>query len=149
MTTDPCWARVGAPLEAYAEGFRAELGRLGYTPLTAAGHVRLMAHLARWLAGKGRVASALTPASVAVYFAERRAAGYVNERTARALRPLLGYLQALGVVPAPVAVIPATAVERLLQRYRDYLANERGLATARIKQGRTIQNRGTHAATTV
>ncbi len=47
MTTDPCWARVGVPLEAYAEGFRAELRRLGYTPLTAAGHVRLMAHLAR------------------------------------------------------------------------------------------------------
>ena len=23
MTTDPCWARVGVPLEAYAEGFRA------------------------------------------------------------------------------------------------------------------------------
>ena len=133
MTTDPCWARVGVPLEAYANGFRAELGRLGYTPLTAAGHVRLMAHLARWLAGKRCDASALTPAMVEVYFAERRADGYVNERTARALQPLLGYLQALGVVPAPAGAIPATAVERLLQGYRDYLTNERGLATATVE----------------
>jgi len=31
---------------------------------------------------------------IAGYFAERRAAGYVNERTSRALQPLLGYLQA-------------------------------------------------------
>ena len=89
MTTDPSWARVGVPLEAYAAGFRVELGRLGYTPLTAAGHVRLMAHLARWLAAEGLDASALTPATVEAYFAQRRTVGYVNERTSRALRPLL------------------------------------------------------------
>jgi hypothetical protein len=50
MTTVPCWARVCGPLGPYAEGFRVELERLGYTPLTAAVHVRLMAHLSRWLA---------------------------------------------------------------------------------------------------
>jgi integrase/recombinase XerD len=133
MTTDPCWARVGVPLAGYAEGFRAELGRLGYAPLTAAGQVRLMAHLARWLARQGLDASALTPATVESYFAERRSAGYVNERTGRALRPLLDYLRALGVVPAPAPAIPATAVERLLQRYRDYVANERGLAEATVE----------------
>jgi hypothetical protein len=50
MTTVPCWARVRGPLAPYAEGFRSELERLGYTPLTAATHVRLLAHLSRWLA---------------------------------------------------------------------------------------------------
>ena len=50
MTTGPCWARVHGPLAPYAVGFRLELERLGYTPLTAATHVRLMAHLSRWLA---------------------------------------------------------------------------------------------------
>ena len=53
MTTVPCWARVRGPLAPYAEGFRVELERLGYTPLTAAAHVRLMAHLSRWLAREG------------------------------------------------------------------------------------------------
>ena len=47
MTTVPCWARVRGPLAPYAEGFRVELERLGYTPLTAATHVRLLAHLSR------------------------------------------------------------------------------------------------------
>ena len=33
--TKPCWAKVTGPLAEYADGFRAELFRLGYTPLTA------------------------------------------------------------------------------------------------------------------
>ena len=126
--TNPSWARVEGPLGPYAEGFRAELARLGYTPLTAAGHVRLMAHLSRWLAKKGLVVSALTPATVEAYFAARRAAGYHNERTARALQPLMRYLQRLGVAPVCTPVVPATRAELLLAGYRDYLTVERGLA---------------------
>jgi len=60
--TNPSWARVDGPLAPYAGGFRAELERLGYTPLTAATHVRLMAHLSRWLAREGVEAPGLTPA---------------------------------------------------------------------------------------
>ena len=111
--TSPSWARVDGPLAPYAGGFRAELERLGYTPLTAATHVRLMAHLSRWLAREGAEASGLTPAVVEAYFAERRAAGYAGHVTGRALRPLLGYLRRLGVVP-PAAPLAASAEERLL-----------------------------------
>jgi len=124
----PCWVRVPRPLASYVEGFRTELERLGYTPLSAAVHVQLMAHLSRWLARKGLEGSALTQATVEEYFAERRAAGYVNLRTSRVLQPLVGYLRRLGVAPPPVAVVPATPVERLLARYRDYLTIKRGLA---------------------
>jgi hypothetical protein len=49
---DPCWVQVRGPLEPYADGFRGELERLGYTPLSAAGHVRLVAHLNRWMTGR-------------------------------------------------------------------------------------------------
>src|SRR5687768_7076089 len=133
MTTVPCWARVRGPLAPYAEGFRVELERLGYTPLTAATHVRLLAHLSRWLAREGVDASGLTPATVDAYFAERRAAGYVGHVTGRALQPLLGYLQRLGVLPAPAPEVPASPEERLLVRYRDYLTTERGLATATVE----------------
>ena len=94
--TSPSWARVRGPLAPYAGGFRAELERLGYTPLTAATHVRLVAHLSRWLAREGAEASGLTPAVVDAYFAERRSAGYAGHVTGRALRPLLGYLRRLG-----------------------------------------------------
>src|SRR5438105_10927306 len=33
----------------YVDGLRGELERLGYMPLSAAGHVRLVAHLSRWM----------------------------------------------------------------------------------------------------
>jgi len=133
MTTVPCWARVRGPLAPYAEGFRVELERLGYTPLTAATHVRLLAHLSRWLAREGVDGSGLTPAVVDAYFAERRAAGYVGHVTGRALQPLLGYLQRLGVVSVPAPEVPASPEGRLLASYRDYLITERGLAAATVE----------------
>ena len=130
MVSDPYWATVRGPLAAYVAGFRDELLRLGYTPLTAAGHVRLMAHLSKWLAARSLTASALTTSTVEAYFAQRRAAGYANERTPRALAPLLAYLQELGVVAAQPPPAPSGPVEVLLRRYQDYLLVERGLATS-------------------
>src|SRR5204862_6284138 len=102
VLTRPSWARVDGPLAPYAGGFRAEVERLGYTPLTAAAHVRLMAHLSRWLAREGVAVPGLTPVVVDAYFAERRAAGYAGHVTDRALRPLAGYLRRLGVIPPRV-----------------------------------------------
>jgi len=132
MVSSPYWAKVRGPLEAYVDGFREELRRLGYTPLTAAGHVRLMAHLSRWLVRQGLPASALTVSTVQTYFAQRRAAGYVNERTPRALAPLVAYLQGLGVVAQEPPAAPAGAVEVLLARFGDYLLIERGLAATTV-----------------
>jgi site-specific recombinase XerD len=130
---DPCWARVEGPLAPYVEGFRGELERLGYTPLTSAGQVRLMAHLSRWMIAEGLAVSALTQAGVDVYFTRRRAAGYVNSVTGRSLRPLLEYLRRLGVAPPRTPVAAATPVEVLLARYRDYLDRERGLAATTVE----------------
>src|SRR5271165_30198 len=62
--TNSSWARVRGPLAPYAAGFRVELERLGYMPLTAATHVRLMADLSRWLARECTEAPGLTPAVV-------------------------------------------------------------------------------------
>jgi integrase/recombinase XerD len=126
--TSPSWARVDGPLAPYAGGFRAELERLGYTPLTAAAHVRLMAHLSRWLAREGVEAPGLSPAVVDAYFAERRAAGCAGHVTGRALRPLAGYLRRLGVIPPAMPAAAASPAEWLLARYREYLLAERGLA---------------------
>ena len=59
----------------------------------------------------------MTPAVVDAYFAERRAAGYVGHVTGRALQPLLGYLQRLGVVSVPAPEVPASPEGRLLASY--------------------------------
>ena len=69
--------RVGlecAAQEPYADALRGELERLRYTPLSMAGHVRLVAHLSRWMIQGDLSISALLPATVDAYFAERRAA---------------------------------------------------------------------------
>jgi site-specific recombinase XerD len=113
--------------------FRVELERLGYTPLTAAGHLRLVAHLSRWMLERHLEPSELTQTTVDAYFAERRALGYVNSVTGRSLRPLLDYLRRLGVAPPVTPAAPTTPVEVLLVQYRDYLSVERGLATTTVE----------------
>jgi integrase/recombinase XerD len=120
--------RFSGPLEVYAHGFAQELERQGYLVTGAKGQLFLAAHLSRWLAGRGLEPSALAAPELAEeFFAERRAAGYTNYRTVKALRPLLGYLRGLDVVaPPPAEELPAAQI--LLERYRAYLVGERGLA---------------------
>src|ERR1039457_556574 len=129
---DPSRVGVYGPLASYAEGFRGELARLGYTPLSAIVHLRLRARVSSWLAGGGLEASALTPQTVEIFFAERRAAGYYNSLTSKSLKPLVDYLQRSGVLADAPAVpaVAATPAEALLERYRRYLLLERGLATS-------------------
>ena len=130
--TKPCWPKVTGPLAEYAAGFRAELARLGYTPLTAACQIRLMAHLSRWMTAEGLDAQDLGMPAAERYFAARRSAGYANERTVEALGPLLGYLRGLGAAPPPPAE-PVTEASLLLDRFAAYLASERGLAPRRSR----------------
>lgn len=119
-------SRVVGPLEPFAPGFAAELSRLGYTANSAAAQVGVVAHLSRWMAGEQLDAVGLVEPVVERYMVARRAAGYTNYRTARALRPLLTFLCGVGVEP-PRTVAALTPVEAFLTRYRQYLIVERGL----------------------
>jgi site-specific recombinase XerD len=129
---DPSRVRVAGPLEPYAEGFGGELAGQGYSPGAAAVHLQVMGHLSGWLAGQGLSGSALTPAVVDAYVAERRSARCANHRTSRALAPLLGFLRRQEV--APVAPSPTAPVEMVLGRYARWLAAERGLAETTIQR---------------
>ncbi len=124
--------RVRGPLEAFAPGFAEELRGLGYTPVAAVFQLQLMAHASRWLDATGLGPDALTSDVVERFVAERRAAGYTNYVTARAMAPLLGYLRAVGVAPAALRTQPATPAERLADRFGEYLAIERGLAAGTV-----------------
>jgi integrase/recombinase XerD len=119
--------RVTGPLSSYAAGFAAELTRLGYTPLSVQGQLRLVAHLSRWLAGEGLDATALAESRVEAFAVVRREAGYRAYRGSRALRPLLGYLRGCGVV-APPEPVRRTPAEEVLERFRGYLLGERGMS---------------------
>jgi integrase/recombinase XerD len=126
---DPSRVRVTGPLEPHASGFVAELAGLGYTRVSAALQLQLMAHLSRWLAEERLEGSGLTPETTSAFLTARRAGGYTHYVSPRALVPLLGYLRGRGAAPA--APEPAlTVVEALLERYRAYLRVERGLTAA-------------------
>jgi integrase/recombinase XerD len=120
--------RVTGPLEPYVSGFVAGLTERGYTPVSAGHQLRLMAHVSRWLSSKGLGPDDLSLARVEEFIAARRAAGYANYVTPRALVALLEHLREVGVVP-PAGELPLSEVEELLGSYRVWLCSERGLAS--------------------
>ena len=71
--TGPLRVRVCGPLELYARDFGAELLRLGYTRVSAAFQLRLMAHLSRWLVEESAKIAELTPGVIERFFSARRA----------------------------------------------------------------------------
>jgi integrase/recombinase XerD len=125
--SDPSRARVSGPLAPFAPGYVAELLSAGYRPVSATFQLQLMAHLSRWMEATGVATEALAGEELERFLVARRAAGYTNYLSPKALVPLVRYLRGLGVVPA--AEPPAfSAVDVLLERYRSYLITERGLA---------------------
>jgi integrase/recombinase XerD len=125
--------RVTGPLQAHARGFSEQLTELGYTRLSAADQLRLMAHLSRWLASRGLGAGQLTPQRAEQFLCARRRAGYASRRSQRGLTPLLGFLRRQGVTPLPMP--PAcTPAQRMAGDYRIYLAQERGLVAGTIRR---------------
>jgi len=89
---DPSRLRVSGPLAPYAQGFAAELSRLGYTPYTpvsASFQIQVLAHLSRWLGDAGLEVVGLAPTTVAAFLTARRADGYTNYLSVKALAPLL------------------------------------------------------------
>jgi integrase/recombinase XerD len=90
---------VRGPLEPYVTGFAEELLRLGYTRTSASQHICFIAHLDRWMLAQGIELTGLSGPVMARYLAERRAAGYVEYRSMKALQPLLAFLAPAGVLP--------------------------------------------------
>lgn len=117
---------VRGPLEPYVARFAEELLRQGYSRTSASQHVCFIAHLDRWMKAEGIGVGGLRRPVLERYLSQRRAAGYVEYRSTKALQPLLSFLEPAGVLPIepPDQLSPA---EELLVRYRDYLLIERGL----------------------
>ncbi len=123
---------VSGSLQAYVEGFRAELAGLGYSPRSAEAQLRLLRHLSGWLVDRGLGAEALGKGVVRAFVVERRTVT-TKLRSERALVPLLGYLRALGVAPATAPAAPSTPAEALLQRFGSFLSTEKSLAPETVR----------------
>lgn len=87
---------VRGPLELHVSGFAEELRRQGYSRSGVEQHVCFIAHLDRWLSAADIGLGELSGPVIERYLDERRAAGYVNYRSAKAMWPLLDYLAPLG-----------------------------------------------------
>ena len=141
--TDPLKVRVRGPIAPYVDGFREELGRRGYADSSVVNQLKLVAHLSRWLEGRGLGAETLSVDVVAEYLEARRVAGYAWQPTRHALGPLVGYLRDLAVVavePSTPAVT-TTVVDEVVERYRCYLVCERGLAEGTVAQYVAVAHR--------
>lgn len=125
--------RVSGPLERYARGFAAELDGCGYTPLSAANQLRVMAHLSRWLETNGLDPGGLNSDGLQAFLDARASQGYTCWLSLRGLAPLLGYLRDLQVIPASTPPTRSGRVEELLAEYRSYLVSERGLAASTVR----------------
>jgi site-specific recombinase XerD len=136
--TRPGQVRITGPLVPYRAGFAAELAARGYTPLSAANQLRVMAHLSRWLAAEELEAGGLTPERVEEFLHARRRQGYTCWLSERGLAPLLGHLRTVDAVPRPAPPVPSTPVDELLESYRAYLARERGLTSGTIEHYRAV-----------
>jgi hypothetical protein len=68
-------------------------------------------------------------AQVDRFMADRRAAGVRKLKTRQALGPILGYLRGLGLVPAAEIPLEDDPARKILNRYRQFLTTERGLAS--------------------
>ena len=55
------WVRSGGPLAPFADGYGAELARLGFTHHSVVTHVVLMGQLSRWMSDAGRSDEPLFP----------------------------------------------------------------------------------------
>jgi integrase/recombinase XerD len=123
--------RIGGPLASHVEGLWMRLAAKGYTPLSIANVARLMAHLSRWLEGKGLAPAELNPDQIGRFLRHRRRAGYTGHLSTRGLVPILQHLRSVGVGP-PIEAheVIRTAVDEVVARYRHYLRQERAVSPA-------------------
>jgi integrase len=129
------WSRVkvALPLAPYALGFGQELVRRGYTELSAAEQVRLMAHVSRWMASKGLGAVVLNSEQAEEYCRARRAQGYTARLVPSTVGCLMEFLGGQGVPAWPGPEVPASPEALLLARYEGHLVAERGLSKVVVR----------------
>ena len=139
MWSEVARARVPGPLAPFAEGFRAELDRLGYRLNSREYKVNEMSRLSRWLEGRGLGAGDLDDEVAGAFLADF-GKGRRKRPTPLALAPLMDWLRREGVVGGPAGPGRGPA-DDLLDGYRRWMVAERGLAARTIGRYETTARR--------
>ena len=119
------------PLAAHMDGFRSFALAWGYTTATTGRMVRQMRSMSTWMLETGYDVGDVSEGLVASYRAWLSGSGRRRVPTPGEFRALLAYLRLAGIAPqAPAA--PTDAVEVIVQEYRVWLRDQRGLSAATI-----------------
>lgn len=131
---NPLPVAVFGPLEPFAARFASSLIHQGYRRQSALIQIHLFGHLSAWLVDEGLEPGDLSETDVQRFLAARRRTGATRYVSEKAMRAILTYLRGEGVVSVPAVVAISGPVETTLERYRQYLTQERGLeaTTARL-----------------
>ena len=120
----------------FIESYRQELLGQGYTPLTVRGVLQHVGALGRWMEINDIEPAALNVEVLEAFVAFRRSSrAFV--RTTRSLESLLAHLRGLGVIGAE----PAPIVDPLVEAYRRWMFEERGLAPLTVLRYETVAAR--------
>jgi site-specific recombinase XerD len=123
--------RIRGSLSEYADGFRDELVRLGYTGWSTEYKVNQASRLSRWLAEHDVQIGELTEAQWASFLASM-ATTRRRPPTKDAFRPLLEYLHAQGLQFADDHPLVLDPVEGLVDDYTRWMITERRLAARTV-----------------
>lgn len=130
--------RQDGPLAPFVDGYRDWLSERGYTPASVVKALVALGNLGRWMAREDVGVEQLDDAAVGRFVATQvRVRGRLPLAS---VRPLIEYLRSAGVVPAEPAG-PQTAVDRLVDGYREWLLVERGLAPSTVRAREIVARR--------
>ena len=122
------------PLVPFAEAYRTELERRGYTPLSTVNQLRQVGRLSLWLQAHGCRASELSEERIERFLASQRAAGRHRSQWSRpGLVCLLEVLRDCGIVALAEPAPADSPVDLLLASFERYLLVERGLAAGTVR----------------
>jgi len=126
-------ARFGA-LTPYIQPYITLVNQEGYQPPTIIGHLRLIGRLHRWLRRTGHQLCELDERLLERFLkCQRKKRRTHSGGDPVTLQRLLAVLRNAGAIsPARKTSVPPTSGQRLTDRYRRFLLNERGLAESTV-----------------
>jgi hypothetical protein len=120
------------PLAGHIDLLAAQLATHGYSRVHSRIQLRLVGHFNRWLEQKNLTVRKIDEQIIERYWRYFMRKKRVRSKDVSALMKLLDLLREQGVTPRRIEAAP-TARETLLEKYRCYLREERGLAYGSVR----------------
>jgi site-specific recombinase XerD len=118
-------------LGPFVDGYRAWLLERGYAPGTVGHELGFLSALGRWMVEEGLDVAQLAGGVVDAFVQARLVEGRVSSSIGQRPRSLLIYLREIGVV-GPERDVQLSPLGALIDRYREWLLADRGLAAITV-----------------